>query len=119
MNYNNLVSEMLSRFPELNLEYEKLLSGNFLDANSGVHTIFSTLFNPRLMREVERRSALSFRMMAFVAEMGNSDDRLVGEVAEFTVLEELCDEFEDEMINVYFDDLNFSESRKQIRQYIV
>ena len=95
MNYNNLVSEMLSRFPELNLEYEKLLSGNFLDANSGVHTVFSTLFNPRLMREVERRSALSFRMMAFVAEMDNSDDRLVGEVAEFTVLEELCDEFED------------------------
>ena len=110
MNYNNLVSEMLSRFPELNLEYEKLLSGNFLDANSGVHTVFSTLFNPRLMREVERRSALSFRMMAFVAEMDNSDDRLVGEVAEFTVLEELCDEFEDEMINVYFDDLNFNES---------
>lgn len=58
-------------------------------------------------------------MMAFVAEMDNSDDRLVGEVAQFTVLEELCDEFEDEMINVYFDDLNFNESRKQIRQYIV
>ncbi len=119
MNYNNLVSEMLSRLPELNSEYEKLLSGDFLDANSGVHTVFSTLFNPVLMREVERKSALSFRMMKFVADMDNSDDRLVGEVAQFTVLEELCDEFGDDMINVYFDDLNFNASKKQIRQYIV
>lgn len=118
MNYNNLVSDMLNRFPELKFEYEKLLSEGLLDADSGVHTIFSVLFNPRLIREIENRSALSFRMMEFVADMDDSDDRLVGEVAQFTVLEEVCDEFGDDTIGVYFNESHFDDSRKQIRRYI-
>ncbi len=46
-------------------------------------------------------------------------DKIGGEVAQFTVLEELCDEFEDEEIDFYFKDSNYNEARKQIRSYIV
>lgn len=119
MKYDTLISDMLDMFPDLCTEYKKMLMDDVLDKDSGKHIVFSYLFNPRLIAEIKKKSDLAIKMMNFVAEMENCKDQFVAEVAEFTVIEELCDEFNDSEIDIYFRDLGLDETRKRIREYII
>lgn len=66
---------------------------------------------------IKNNSALADKISAFVEDMEKSKDPYVAEVAEFTVLEELCDEFDDKDISIYIYP-ETAKALKNIRGYI-
>jgi len=117
MNYNTIVQETINEIPEFGESYTISLEKDDIDSESGPHTVFSFVFVPLLKKAMTNNKELVERMYAFLEKMecsGNSD---VAEVVEFTVLEELCDEYRDSELEVYLQ----PETRlalKAIRKYM-
>jgi len=117
LTYENLLDEVLQELPEFKDAYNKELSEDSIDKDSDLHIVFSYVFVPLLSEAIKAKSELTTKMFNFLEKMASSHDHLVQEVCDFTVLEELCDEFKDSEIYSYF-----GESTKKgffaVRQYI-
>ena len=118
MKYADLLEEALLQLPEFKKQYEKdLLAGN-IDADDGMHIVFCEVFMPVLHNLINEKNNVSLNnFFSFVEKMENSEDPLVAEVAEFTVLEDLCDNYEDKDFLKYLGK-NSKEALKQIRIYM-
>lgn len=118
MKYADLLEEALLQLPEFKKQYEKeLLAGN-IDAVDGMHIVFCVVFMPVLHDLINEKDSVSVNnFFSFVEKMENSEDPLVAEVAEFTVLEELCDNYKDKDFLKYLGE-STKEALKQIRVYI-
>ncbi|WP_425386740.1 DUF7674 family protein [Allofustis seminis] len=81
------------------------------------HTVFSFVFVPILKRAICNDEVLAKEMFNYLEEMENADDGYVSEVSEFTVLEEIADEFKDIAIKGYMGPETLK-AFKLIRRYI-
>ena len=117
INYDSLVENVCKEFYEVGELYAIELKNDSIDVDSGAHTVFSFCFVPVLKEAILHDSDLAKRMFDYLEKMEMSEDNLVGEVAEFTVLEELLDDFEFNMIKKYMGRLTI-DAAKLINRYI-
>ena len=102
LTYNNLLDEALRVLPEFRAAYQVLLEKDYLDKDSGNHIVFGYAFVPVLTEAIKSRDrACVERMFAFLEQMAASQDHLVGEVCDFSILEALNDEFDDQVLLTY------------------
>ena len=118
MKYADLLEEALLQLPKFKKQYEEdLLAGN-IDADDGMHIVFCEVFMPVLHDLIDEKDSVSVNnFFSFVEKMENSGDPLVAEVAEFTGLEDLCDNYNDKDFLGYLGE-NTKDALKQIRKYI-
>lgn len=117
MNYNNLITDACNEFNEVKFLYTVELEKDNLDSESGPHTVFSFVFVPLLKNAIKNNDFLAMKMFKYLEKMENSKDINVSEVAEFTVLEEIADDFSDEEIVPYMGPKTL-EAFNLIRRYI-
>lgn len=115
--YDSLIEKVCGEFSEVSELYDVELNNDSIDSDSGVHTVFSFCFVPVLKEAILNNSNLANRMFDFLEKMEISKDNLVGEVAEFTVLEEILDEFDFDDIEKYMG-IYTLEAAKLINRYI-
>ena len=101
MNYNNLIADVCNEFKEVKNLYTIELERDNLDSESGPHTVFSFVFVPLLKNAIKNHDLLAIKMFRYLEKMENSEDLHVSEVSEFTVLEEIADNFSYEEIVPY------------------
>lgn len=102
MNYNDLILMASNYIDEFKKQYLIDLERDNIDKDSGVHTVFSLVFNPVLFNAISNNDeALINKMFKFMEAMETSGDIYVSEVLEFTILEELADEFYESEITKY------------------
>ena len=118
MNYKTLLFEVQKEIPEFGKKYKEALQKDLIDKESGMHTVFSYVFNPLLSEAIKKDQQLAKRMFNFVEKMAESPDKYVQEVCDFTILEEIGDEYADkEFVN--FLGPTTKKALKLIRQYII
>lgn len=92
MKYENLVNEARHDIPEFEAEYTKMINEGTLYADSGVHIVFSYAFVPLVIDAIKSNDQdLENRLFDFIEKMAESNDKLVSEVVDFTIMEELHD----------------------------
>ncbi len=118
MEYENLIFDACNRFPEVQKEFVAQEKTGDINESLGQHIFFSFVFNKILFRAInEKMRDIAQKMFSFLEEMETSSDPNIAEVAEFTVLEELCDNYR----NVQFEKYLGPESKlalKSIREYM-
>ena len=95
MKYINLVEMLILKIPEIKNLYEKEINW-WGDEEPGAHNIFGDIVNPYflcLLKTEETQEHLK-RVFDFLEEMAKSEDKLVQEVLNCTVLERLGDDKE-------------------------
>lgn len=117
INYGSLIENVCNEFPKVKELYYLELKNDSIDFDSGVHTVFSFCFLPILKSAILNDGALAQRMFDYLETMEMSEDNLVGEVAEFTVLEEILDDFEFNKVKKYMGELTI-DAAKLINRYI-
>ncbi len=95
MNYENLLSECLKQITEFEEKYKEAIESKEVDESSGMHIVFGYVFTPLLIESLEGNKDLARKMFVFLEEMAKCEDHLVQEVCDCTVMEQLCDEFEE------------------------
>ena len=99
LSYDNLLSEALKALPEMKEEYDKLISQDEIDKNSGMHIVFDYTLIPIILRSVKDNNKAILKIcFQFIEQMASSEDRLVGEVCDFSILERLNDELDDSVL---------------------
>jgi hypothetical protein len=117
LTYDSLIENVCGEFSEVSELYDMELRNDSIDSDSGVHTVFSFCFVPVLKDAIVHESDLAKRMFDYLEKMEMNKDNLVGEVAEFTVLEEILDEFDFNVIKKYMGTYTL-EAAKLINRYI-
>lgn len=117
ISYDSLIENVCDEFPKVRELYSLELKNGSIDFDSGGHTVFSFCFVPTLKRAILNDDALAQRMFDYLEKMEMSGDNLVGEVAEFTVLEEILDDFEFNKVKKYMGELTM-DAAKLINRYI-
>lgn len=118
MNYKTLLSEARENIPEFDKKYKEAVRTDLIDEESGTHTVFSYVFNPLLTEAIKKDKQLAKRMFDFVEKMAGSQDRYVQEVCDFTILEEIGDEYSDKEFEFFLGPTT-KKALKLIRQYIM
>lgn len=90
MNYNELYDEFLKCFPEdaaiLNHQSEELS----VERSDGMHVVFGMVVVPFILHLIGERNDVKLRrVFEFLEKMAVSDDPLICEVLEFTILEDI------------------------------
>lgn len=118
MNYNDLILMASNYIDEFKKQYLIEFEKDNIDEDSGVHTVFSLVFNPVLFNAIRfNDEALINKMFTFMEAMETSGDIYVSEVLEFTILEELADEFYESEITKYMG-TETKMAYKEISRYI-
>ena len=116
--YKMLIENVCKNIPEVKKLYDKEIEEDSLDDKSGVHTVFSFCFVPVLKEAIlNDDEALVKKLFNYIEDMEKSSDPLVGEVAEFTILEELLDDFNLRTVKKYMGE-NTLQSASLINRYI-
>ena len=115
--YDSLIDDVCKEFSEVSELYDLELHNDSIDLNSGAHTVFSFCFVPVLKDAILNNNNLAKRMFDYIEKMEKSEDNLVGEVAEFTVLEEILDSFDLNAIKRYMGKFTL-EAARLINRYI-
>lgn len=116
INYDSLIENACNEFPKVRELYSVELKNDSIDFDSGVHTVFSLCFVP-VLKEAILNDALAQRMFDYLEKMEISEDNLIGEVDEFTVLEEILDDFELNKLRKYMGKFTI-EAATLINRYI-
>lgn len=118
LNYDTLIGDVCNQFSKVKELYNEELKKDSLDMDSGAHTFFSFCFVPILKSGIiNSDNKLIKEMFDYIEKMENSEDDNVGEVADFTILEELLDEFGLSKIEQYMG-VNTKKIAKLINRYI-
>ena len=119
MKYENLISTALDLFPEMKTYYEEEINLGTISSNDGPHIFFDLVFMPLISKAIDNEDVpLLRRFFIFVENMENSSDTLVAEVAEFTVLEYLCDNHHDKDLSMFLGN-ETKKALQQIRAYML
>jgi hypothetical protein len=118
LNYDNLLSETLKKSSRLLEAYNAEIKKDSINDKSGMHTVFDIVFVPLLVDAIKNSDKMLVdRLVRIIEDMEQSEDILVQEVSGFTIIEALCDEFNDNILN----NVLLPESRRtmqKIRAYI-
>ena len=88
MKYDELYKKFISEFPDDEPAINALAAENAVDNEDGMHIAFGMVVLPFLSRLVEdNQTAKIEKAFAFFEKMASSDDHLISEVLEFTVIE--------------------------------
>lgn len=94
MKYGELINETRREIPAFNTRYNKLVKDDIIDKDTGVHVIFSYVFVPLVEESMKKKeTSLRKELFDFLEKMAAEKDKGISEVCDFTVMEELCDEF--------------------------
>ena len=95
LTYDSLVQEALKAVPAFAKEYRRLISEDIIDYEDGNHIVFGYAFTPILITAMKNHDETVVRsMFDFLEQMASSDDGLVVEVCDQSVLEALNDEYD-------------------------
>lgn len=95
MTYNDLIQEAMDRFPEFREEVKRGFETGEIDESLGPYSVFSFYLIPIFRRAIESEDDKYLQdLFEFVEEMEACEDHHVGEVAEFEILEQLCDDYQ-------------------------
>lgn len=102
MQYDEVISALLHRFPVLAPSYEKLVSRHrAINESPGAHVVFGDLFCDYLIENAKRGESDSDelkRVANWIEELAGSRDSEVRHLIEVSVLERLADERVDEIL---------------------
>jgi len=105
LKYNSLIEDIFKAIPELREEYNSKAEENLIDEETGVHVVFGVIIVPYLVellkRENDNHKEVLRRTFIFFEEMAKSDDVLIQEVLEFTIIESFIDEGKEVLSNAY------------------
>ena len=102
LTYENVVEKAFEALPEFREETINLLQKNILYPDSGVYIIFDYAFVPVLLRAFQKKDVdLLHRMFDFMEEMVKSQDKEVGSVCDFSILEAICGKVPEEDLYRY------------------
>ena len=88
MKYDELYKKFISEFPDDEPAINAIAAENAVDNEDGMHIAFGMVVLPFLSRLVEdNQTAKIEKAFAFFEKMASSDDHLISEVLEFTVIE--------------------------------
>lgn len=91
--YENLYEEFKNRIPECKEYCRKKEEENLIDGTDGIHVYFSLVVVPYIIKVVvSDNSSVTKRVFDFIEEMAKSNDIKIGEVLDFTILEQILDE---------------------------
>ena len=93
MNYNTVVNEALEAIPEFRDEYNTMIKEDYIDNESGPHTVFGYAFTPLLKKAIRKNKKLAQKMFDFLERMSTSGDIHTQEVCDQSVIEALVDDF--------------------------
>ena len=90
MKYELLYSEFTNLFPDDKQNLEQLTERASVDSSDGMHIIFGMVVIPFLMELVRKDEKEKLnRAFEFFEKMANSENSLISEVLEFTILEDI------------------------------
>lgn len=96
MKYDNLVEKILNDIPELKNEYLDKAEDNLIDEATGVHVVFGLIVTPYVVNLLKNDNEVNTKILkkifVFFEDMAKSEDSLIQEVLEFTVIEGLIEE---------------------------
>lgn len=119
MTYETLIHDACDEFEEFRNAYNNALANNDIDVDSGNHTVFSVVFLPLLCDAINKGSTNTEKYFDFMEKMETCGDPRVAEVCEFTVLEELCDEYDNKtMLNLLQKTRETLQAYNCIRNYV-
>lgn len=105
MKYNSLIANILKAIPELREEYNSKAEENLIEEETGPHIVFGLIIVPYLIellkRENDKDKEVLRRTFVFFEEMAKSDDVLIQEVLEFTIIESFIDAGKEVLSNAY------------------
>lgn len=97
MNYENILDLLLNKIPEIRDFYEEKKQENLVDDDSGKHIIFGIVIVPYILAEVNNHGKNVKQIFDFLEEMSLCEDVKVGELLDFTILEQFVDEGEKQL----------------------
>lgn len=119
MTYETLIRDACDSLDDFRVAYNKAMAKNDIDVNSGNHSVFSMVFMPLLFDAINKRSRSTGKYIDFLEKMETCGDPRVAEVCEFTVLEELCDEYDNKtMLNLLQKATETRKAYNCIRNYV-
>lgn len=92
MNYENILDLLFNKIPEIKAFYEKKKQENLVDDDSGKHIIFGMVIVPYILEEVNNHGENEKKIFDFLEEMSFCEDVKVGELLDYTILEQFIDE---------------------------
>ena len=102
LEYGTLLDEALNKLPDFKKEYNKLISEDEIDKESGNHIVFGYAFVPVIVKAIKEENTITRdAMFGFLEQMASSDDIKVVEVCDQSVLEALYGEFDEKTILPY------------------
>lgn len=105
MKYDSLIEDIFNAIPGLREEYNSKAEENLIDEETGVHIVFGVIIVPYLVEllktENNKCKEVLRRTFIFFEEMAKSDDVLIQEVLEFTIIESIIDEGKEVLSNAY------------------
>lgn len=115
--YDTLLTTAVNELQGFKKRYEYEIERDTLDEETGMHTIFSFVFVPIISDAIKKDEDLARQYFGYMEKMELSEDALVQEVCEFTILEELCDEFNGVELEGYMGEAT-KDAYNLIRRYI-
>lgn len=106
MKYDSLIEDIFDTIPELREEYNSKAENELIDEETGVHIVFGLIIVPYLIELLKSENdqyndEMLKKIFEFLEEMAKSDDVLVQEVLEFTIIERIIDEGKEVLNNAY------------------
>lgn len=93
MVYENLYEEFINRIPECEEFCRRKEEENLIDETDGIHIYFSLVVVPYIIEIlVSDDLSVGRRNFEFIEEMAKSNDVMISEVLDFTILEQIIDE---------------------------
>lgn len=118
LTYDNLIQEAQNNLPMFKTKYNQLVEDDVIDTESGKHIVFGYAFTPVLSEAIAKDDEeTAKKMFLFLEQMASSEDNLVVEVCDQSVLEVLNDQFDDKVLKRYMG-TNTRDGFKAIKQYM-
>lgn len=118
MNTRTVVKDAKTSIPGFIEMYDSSMDRGLIDGDSGLHTVFSVVLVPLLKKAIETMSKDANIIFMFIEQMAQSKDDDICDVLDFTILEELCDAYDDTTLMPMMGEAT-KEAQKNVRKYIL
>lgn len=92
MTYDTLYIDFIKRIPESESYCSLKAKENLIDDLTGIYVVFGMIIVPFIIRTKEsKNNSTLLKVFDFLEEMAECEDAKIGEVLDFTILEQLVD----------------------------